>query len=102
MPERQILGFGTARTSVESIPWNFGSPLSLADATLRAGTPGENVEMKWMVIVATALLGSCAGPSLEAFNDRGGVIDYHMVNSSAADVLAVAERYCAGIGRKAK
>ena len=47
-------------------------------------------------------LAACAGPSLEAFNDRGGVISYHMVNSSMADVLTVAERYCAGIGRKAK
>lgn len=50
-----------------------------------------------MLIGALAIpLGACAGPSLEAFNDRGGV------NSSIADVLAVAERYCAGIGRKAK
>jgi hypothetical protein len=57
------------------------------------------------VTLAMALaipLATCAGPSLEAFNDRGGVISYHMVNSSMADLLAVAERYCAGIGRKAK
>lgn len=47
-------------------------------------------------------LAACAGPALEAFNDRGGVISYHAVNSSMADVLAVAERYCASIGRKAK
>ncbi len=47
-------------------------------------------------------LAACAGPSIEAFNDRGGVISYHMVNSNMADVLAVAERYCAGLGRKAK
>jgi hypothetical protein len=47
-------------------------------------------------------LAACAGPSLDAFNDRGGVISYHMANASTADVLAVAERYCAGIGRKAK
>jgi len=47
-------------------------------------------------------LAACAGPSLDAFNDRGGVVSYHIVNSSTADVLAVAERYCAGIGRKAK
>jgi hypothetical protein len=56
-------------------------------------------------VLAMALavpLAACAGPSLEAFNDRGGVISYHMVNSSMADVLTVAERYCAGIGRKAK
>jgi hypothetical protein len=47
-------------------------------------------------------LAACAGPSIDASNDRGGVISYHMINSSMADVLAVAERYCAGIGRKAK
>ena len=47
-------------------------------------------------------LAACTGPALEAFNDRGGVISYHMVNSSMADVLGVADRYCAGIGRKAK
>jgi putative hemolysin len=55
-----------------------------------------------LTIALTLPLTACAGPSIEAFNDRGGVISYHMVNSSMADVLAVAERYCAGIGRKAK
>jgi hypothetical protein len=55
-----------------------------------------------LVVVLAVPLAACAGPSLEAFNDRGGVISYHMVSSSMADVLAVAERYCAGIGRKAK
>jgi hypothetical protein len=45
---------------------------------------------------------ACGGPSIEAFNDRGGVISYHMVNSNMADVLAVAERYCSQLGRKAK
>lgn len=57
------------------------------------------------VVAVTLLvlsLAACAGPTLEAFNDRGGVVDYHMVNSSMSDVLAVAERYCAGIGRKAR
>jgi hypothetical protein len=53
-------------------------------------------------IVLVLTLTACAGPALEAFNDRGGVISYHMVNSGMADVLTVAERYCAGIGRKAK
>jgi len=48
------------------------------------------------------LLAACSGPSLDAFNDRGGVISYHMVNSDMADVLAVADHYCAGLGRKAK
>lgn len=52
--------------------------------------------------IAVLALTGCAGPSLDAFNDRGGVISYHMVSSSMADVLTVAERYCAGIGRKAK
>jgi putative hemolysin len=55
-----------------------------------------------LVGVLGLLLAACAGPSLEAFNDRGGVISYHMVNSNMADVLAVAERYCAGQGRKAR
>ena len=60
--------------------------------------------MKGIVPLMTLalLLAACSGPSLEAFNDRGGVISYHMVSSSMADVLAVAERYCGGIGRKAK
>lgn len=55
-----------------------------------------------LVLALVVLLAACAGPSLEAFNDRGGVISYHVVSSSMADVLAVAERYCGGIGRKAK
>ena len=55
-----------------------------------------------LVGVLALPLAACAGPSLEAFNDRGGVISYHMVNSNMADVLAVADRYCAGGGRKAK
>jgi hypothetical protein len=55
-----------------------------------------------LVGVLALSLAACAGPSIEAFNDRGGVISYHMVNSNMADVLAVAERYCAGLGRKAK
>jgi hypothetical protein len=54
------------------------------------------------VILLALILCACGGPSLDAFNDRGGVISYHMVNSSMADVLAVAERYCAGVGRKAR
>jgi hypothetical protein len=48
------------------------------------------------------VLVACSGPSLDAFNDRGGVISYHMVNSNMADVLAVAEKYCGGLGRKAR
>jgi hypothetical protein len=55
-----------------------------------------------LVGVLALPLAACTGPSLEAFNDRGGVIGYHMVNSNMADVLAVAERYCAGQGRKAR
>jgi hypothetical protein len=57
------------------------------------------------IITATVLflaLTGCTGPAIEAFNDRGGVINYHMANSNMADVLVVAERYCAGLGRKAK
>jgi hypothetical protein len=38
----------------------------------------------------------------DAFNDRDGIISYHAVSSSIADVPAVADRYCRGIGRKAK
>jgi hypothetical protein len=66
--------------------------------------PASEEKMK-VAILATALvlaLAACGGPSLDAFNDRGGVISYHMVNSSMADVMTVAERYCSGIGRKAK
>ena len=47
-------------------------------------------------------LAACSGPSLETFNDRGGVISYHIVNSNLNDVMAVAERYCAQFGKKAK
>ena len=36
-------------------------------------------------------LAACAGPTLEAFNDRSGVISYHMVKSNMGDVLAVTE-----------
>jgi hypothetical protein len=65
----------------------------------------EDQKCRVLKFAATALLtlvlGACGGPSLDAFNDRGGVISYHIVNSSMADVLAVAERYCEGIGRKA-
>jgi hypothetical protein len=53
-------------------------------------------------LLALLTLTGCSGPSLEAFNDRGGVVSYHMVNSSMADVLAVAENYCSKLGRKAK
>jgi len=55
-----------------------------------------------LVVALAAPLAACAGPTLSAFNDRGGIIDYHMANASMSDVLAVAERYCSGIGRKAK
>ena len=58
--------------------------------------------MRILVAAALALLAGCAGPSITAFNDRGGIIHYHMVNASMADVLAVAERYCGQVGRKAK
>jgi hypothetical protein len=54
------------------------------------------------VLLFLAALTGCSGPALEAFNDRGGVIRYHMVNSSMADVLSVAESYCEKLGRKAK
>jgi hypothetical protein len=48
-----------------------------------------------------ALLTGCEGPALEAFNDRGGVITYHMVSSNMSDVLRVADDYCAKLGKKA-
>lgn len=56
-----------------------------------------------LLVAALALpLAACGGPSLDAFNDRGGVISYHMVSSNLAEVLAVADRYCSRFGRKGK
>jgi hypothetical protein len=57
----------------------------------------------WLVVrVLPLLLAACSGPEIAAFNDQGGVISYHIVNSNLNDVMAIAERYCARDGRKAK
>lgn len=60
--------------------------------------------MKAVYVLAVLLiaLAGCSGPQISAFNDQGGVISYHMVNSNLNDVMAMAERYCAKDGRKAK
>lgn len=52
--------------------------------------------------IVISALAACTGPVIDAFNDKGGIISYHLVNSNTADVLVVAERYCAQFGRKAK
>jgi hypothetical protein len=60
--------------------------------------------MRVVILVGLSALplAACTGPSLEASNDRGGVINCDMAKSPMADVLAVADRYCAGQGRNAK
>jgi hypothetical protein len=55
-----------------------------------------------LAVILCLALSTCSGPSLETFNDRGGLISYHIVNSNLNDVQAVAERYCAQLGKKAK
>jgi len=58
--------------------------------------------MRILIAALPLLLTACDGPALTAFNDRGGSISYHMVNSSMSDVLALADAYCAKLGRKAQ
>jgi hypothetical protein len=60
------------------------------------------MKARWPLASLLAALAGCSGPQIAAFNDQGGVISYHIVNSNLNDVLAVAERYCARDGRKAK
>jgi hypothetical protein len=51
-----------------------------------------------MAAMALVAIASCA-PSLEAFNENGGVIRHTQAGSNMAGVLEVADKYCRQIGR---
>lgn len=50
---------------------------------------------------ALVALAGCA-PSLDAFNERGGVIRHTQAGGNMAGVLAVADKYCGQLGKVAR
>ena len=53
------------------------------------------------MMVSALILAGCQ-PSLESFNERGGVIRHTQAGSNMAGVQAMADKYCAIYGRVAK
>jgi hypothetical protein len=55
-----------------------------------------------MGLLLLLVLAACQPPTLTSFNSAGGTVGYHIATDSRADVLDTAQRYCAGLGKKAE
>lgn len=54
----------------------------------------------WVSMLLT--LAACQGPTLNSFTSQGGVVGYRLAIHSNAEIMDVAQRYCAGLGKKAE